>query len=209
MHTVFGTSGGIYPVNIASTTSEKVNMYISYSHISYVDYKMKVLDSVELPSGITRVNLESTPMNHRILDFIDDTFSVNISRFDLNEGISGWMNSTKQSTALNDAIPDITMDASTVVYQYLNTPVELKESRNIAFEVNFDDTGIDASTSYVNWKIYRADEISANRKLLFESYNPMLFLDYETPGTYDVEAIVYDKFGNSTSRLFKGAYKIV
>jgi hypothetical protein len=37
----------------------------------------------------------------------------------------------------------------------------------------------------------------------------MLFLDSETPGTYDVEAIVYDKFGNSTSRLFKGAYKIV
>jgi hypothetical protein len=208
VHTIFG-SGGIYPVNIASTTSEKVNMYISYSHISYVDYKMKVLDSVELPSGITRVNLESTPMNHRILDFIDDTFSVNISRFDLNEGISGWMNSTKMSTALRDSIPDITLDASSLVYQYLNTPVELKDTRNIAFEVNFDNTGIDASTSYVNWKIYKADDISANRKLLFESYNPMLFLDSETPGTYDVEAIVYDKFGNSTSRLFKGAYKIV
>lgn len=209
VHTVFGSSRGIYPVNITSSVSEKVNMYISYSHISYVDYKMKVLDSVELPTGITRVNIESTPMNHRILDFIDDTFSVNVSRFDINEGITNWMNSRKLSTSINDAVPAITDDASLMVYEYNNTPVELHEHRNVAFGVNFENTGIDASTSYVNWKVYKADEISANRKLLFESYNPMLFLDTQTPGIYDIEAIVYDKFGNSTSRLFKGAYKIV
>jgi hypothetical protein len=182
-------------------------MYIAHSHTAYVDYKMNVIDSKELPNGITRVNIESTPMNHRVLDFIDETFAVNISSFDINDGISSWMNSTRNSTSLYDVKPVIT-DAS--VYSYLNVPVELnRNSRNIAFEVDFTNTGIDKYTSYVNWRVYKTNQIDEAHSLLFESYNPILFLDIATPGIYDVEAIVYDKFGNSTSRLFKGAYKIV
>ena len=182
-------------------------MYIAYSHTAYVDYKMNVIDSKELHNGITRVNIESTPMNHRVLDFIDETFAVNTSNFDINDGISSWMNSTRNSTSLYDVKPAIT-DAS--VYSYLNIPVELnRNSRNIAFEVDFENTGINKSTSYVNWRVYKTNQIDETHSLLFESYNPMLFLDIATPGIYDVEAIVYDKFGNSTSRLFKGAYKIV
>ena len=208
VHTIIPNVPGIHEVNISSMVSEeKVNMYIAYSHTAYVDYKMNVLDSKELPNGITRVNIESTPMNHRILDFVDDTFAVNISSFDINDGISSWMNSTRNSTSLYDVKPAIT-DSS--VYSYLNVPVELnRNSRNIAFEVNFANTGIDENTSYVNWRVYKTNNIDETHSLLFESYNPILFLDIEIPGIYDVEAIVYDKFGNSTSRLFKGAYKIV
>lgn len=207
VHTIIPNKPGLYAVNIASTVSEKVNMYIAYSHTAYVDYKMNVIDSKELPNGITRVNIESTPMNHRVLDFIDETFAVNISSFDINDGISSWMNSTRNSTSLYDVKPVIT-DAS--VYSYLNVPVELnRNSRNIAFEVDFANTGIDKYTSYVNWRVYKTNQIDEAHSLLFESYNPILFLDIATPGIYDVEAIVYDKFGNSTTRLFKGAYKIV
>ena len=208
VHTIIPNVPGIHEVNISSMVSEeKVNMYIAYSHTAYVDYKMNVLDSKELPNGITRVNIESTPMNHRILDFVDDTFSVNVSNFDINNGISSWMNCTRNSTSLYDVKPAIT-DSS--VYSYLNVPVELnRNSRNIAFEVNFANTGIDENTSYVNWRVYKTNHIDETHSLLFESYNPILFLDIAIPGIYDVEAIVYDKFGNSTSRLFKGAYKIV
>ena len=207
VHTIIPNKQGIYAVNISSSVSEKVNMYIAYSHTAYVDYKMNVIDSKELPNGITRVNIESTPMNRRVLDFIDETFAVNTSNFDINDGISSWMNSTRNSTSLYDVKPAIT-DAS--VYSYLNIPVELnRKSRNIAFEVDFENTGINKNTSYVNWRVYKTNQIDETHSLLFESYNPMLFLDTATPGIYDVEAIVYDKFGNSISRLFKGAYKIV
>ena len=207
VHTIIPNIPGIYAVNIASTISEKVNMYIAYSHIGYVDYKMNVIDSKELPNGTTRVNIESTPMNHRILDFVDDTFSVNVSNFDINDGIASWMNSNRRSTSIYDVTPVIT-DAS--VYSYLNIPVELSgESRNIAFEVDFENTGIDKYSSYVKWKVYKTNQIDETHDLLFESYNPILFLDIDKPGIYNVEAIVYDKFGNSTTRLFKGAYKIV
>lgn len=207
VHTIIPNKPGIHPVNITSRISEKVNIYIAYSHTAYVDYKMNVIDSKELPNGITRVNIESTPMNHRVLDFIDDTFAINISNFDINDGISSWMNSTRNSTSLYDVKPVIT-DAS--VYSYLNVPIELnRNSRNIAFEVDFTNSGINKSTSYVNWRVYKTNQIDETRSLLFESYNPILFLDIATPGIYDIEAIVYDKFGNSTTRLFKGAYKIV
>ena len=209
VHTIIPNKPGIHAVKISSSVSvsEKVNMYIAYSHTAYVDYKMNVIDSKELPNGITRVNIESTPMNHRILDFIDDTFAINISNFDINDGIVSWMNSTRNSTSLYDAKPLIT---DTSVYSYLNVPVELnRNSRNIAFEVDFANTGIDKYTSYVNWRVYKTNKVDEERSLLFESYNPILFLDIEIPGIYDIEAIVYDKFGNSTSRLFKGAYKIV
>ena len=208
VHTIIPNVPGIHEVNIASMVSEeKVNMYIAYSHTAYVDYKMNVLDSKELPNGITRVNIESTPMNHRILDFVDDTFSVNVSHFDINDGIASWMNSNRHSTSIKDSTPVLTDES---VYSYLNIPIELSsEDRNIAFEVDFTNTGIDKNTSYVKWNVYKTNQIDETHHLLFESYNPILFLDIDKQGIYDIEAIVYDKFGNSISRLFKGAYKIV
>ena len=210
VHTIIPNVPGIHEVNIASMVSEeKVNMYIAYSHTAYVDYKMNVLDSKELPNGITRVNIESTPMNHRILDFVDDTFSVNVSNFDLNDGIASWMNSNRHSTSIKDSTPVLT-DKDKSVYSYLNIPIELSsENRNIAFEVDFTNTGIDKNSSYVKWNVYKTNQIDETHHLLFESYNPILFLDIDKQGIYDIEAIVYDKFGNSTTRLFKGAYKIV
>ena len=45
--------------------------------------------------------------------------------------------------------------------------------------------------------------------LLFESYNSALYLDSTEPGIYDVEMFVYDRYGNISKNMIKGAYTII
>ena len=62
---------------------------------------------------------------------------------------------------------------------------------------------------YVYWKIYKQNGQSNKSELLFESYNSALYLDSTEPGIYDVEMFVYDRYGNISKNMIKGAYTII
>lgn len=182
---------------------EKVNMYISYAHNAFVDYIMKAKSSTEKSDGTTDLEIDYTNLNCRKMEFIDDTFVMYSKDFDVNEGLAAWMNS-------NDNIPAI---VDQPIYSYTSengfVPVNIsKQQPNIVFAVNFEDLGIDEKESYVQWKIYRTIPTDNSRKYMFESYNKVLYLDYTENGIYDIEANVYDKYGNTVTKLFKGAYKV-
>lgn len=197
----------ILPVTIYAETSEKVNMYISYAHHSYVDYEMKVIDSIETPDGMTEVEIEYNTRHRRLFDFIDDTFSITSREFNIGEGMGAWMNSDRKSIKLNDSTPNI---CDNDVYRYdCGIVPELDKDHNlIAFSVNLADSGIDASTCTNYWKVYKRSPVLDKDILAFESFNPVLYLDYTDKGTYSIESFVFDKYGNTTSKLYKGIYKV-
>lgn len=187
---------------------EKVNMYISYAHNAFVDYIMKATDSSENSNGTTNLEIEYNNLNCRKMEFVDDTFVMSAKSFDTNEGLSAWMNTYKDSN--DNRIPAI---LKKTVYSYTSengfVPVNISEKEpNIVFEINFDELDIEEDESYVQWKIYKMIPTDNSRKFMFESYNKILYLDYAQPGIYDIEAIVYDKYGNTSAKLFKGAYKV-
>ncbi len=184
---------------------EKVNMYISYAHNAYVDYIMKAKDSFENPDGTTSLDIEYNNLNCRKMEFIDDTFVLNSKQFDINEGLSAWMNSGKDENTPAIVDEDIYSYTSENGFVPVNITSKLP---NIAFEINFDDLEINEDESYVQWKVYKMSPIDNSRKYMFESYNKILYLDYAQPGIYDIEAKVFDKYGNSSTKMFKGAYKV-
>lgn len=186
---------------------EKVNMYISYAHNAFVDYTMTANKSKENSNGTTDLSIDYNILNCRKMQFIDDTFVVYAKDFDINEGLAAWMN----SIVLNEqTVGEI---SKKTIYKYRSengfVPVKISpNSPNIAFSVNFEDMGIDFEESYVQWKVYRKLPTNNERKYMFESFNKVLYLDYVEPGIYDIEANVYDKYGNTATKVFKGAYKV-
>ena len=143
----------------------------------------------------------------KIADFLDDTFALTSNNFDIGEGLGAWMSYKRNTIKINDSTPDILNDT---IYEYENTSLTLTQDDHfIAFSVDLDGTGIDPETSYNYWKVYKKTKLDSESKFMFESFNPVLYLDYDEPGIYDIEAYVFDKFGNLTTKMFKGAYKII
>ena len=186
---------------------EKVNMYISYAHNAFVDYTMTANKSKENSNGTTDLSIDYNILNCRKMQFIDDTFVVYAKEFDINEGLAAWMN----STVLNEqTVGEI---SKKTIYKYRSengfVPIKISpDSPNVAFTVNFEDMGIDFEESYVQWKVYRKLPTNNEREYMFESFNKVLYLDYVEPGIYDIEANVFDKYGNTATKVFKGAYKV-
>lgn len=187
---------------------EKVNMYISYAHNAFVDYTMKANSATENANGTTDLQIDYNLLNCRKMQFIDDTFVMYSTDFDVNEGLAAWMDTASLDGSIGCAI------LKDVVYSYDSSngfiPVEISAAQpNVVFSVNFSDMGLDENESYVQWKIYRKLPTDNERQFMFESYNRVLYLDYTALGIYDIEANVYDKYGNTQKKVFKGAYKVV
>ena len=187
---------------------EKVNMYISYAHNIFVDYIMNAKTATENSNGTTDLDIDYNLLNCRKMQFIDDTFVMYANEFDINEGLAAWMNSSILDGSVYGAILD------NDVYKYTSengfVPVEISQnSPNVAFTINFEDMGLDFNESYVQWKVYRKLNTDNDRIFMFESYNKILYLDYTELGIYDIEANIYDKYGNTLTKMFKGAYKVV
>ena len=194
-----------YITRINVSQVEKTNIYISYAHHSYVDYPMKAVDFNEYPDGTSEVEIEQTFKNEKYMDFIDDTFSIMSKHFDMSEGVHNWMPSTRTGNTLDSVIPEISGSA---IYKYTDTPVELSQfSNNVVLDTVIDSSLMDASISYKFWRVFYNDGTNDTR-LLFESYNPTLFLSSDLKGIYDVEATIYDKYGNESTHLYKGAYTV-
>lgn len=202
-----------YPIYLLSSISdERVNMYISPTHHSYVDYKLLVNNSIiskdDNSTSVPMVNInikEKEYSTNRIMDFIDDSFGIKLSRFDINNGIAGWMNYIIEESASSEILtPDIVNDP---VYKFENTPLLLKNTNNVVLSpIYADDLNSELFTTY--WKIFRIDPISSQRTLYFESYNNSLYLDISKEGCYDIELTVYDELGNSITKTFNSAITI-
>lgn len=187
---------------------EKVNMYISYAHNAFVDYTMRANSATENANGTTDLQIDYNLLNCRKMQFIDDTFVLYSTDFDVNEGLAAWMN----TISLDGSICCAVLGNDVYSYESSNgfVPVEISSSTpNIVFAVNFSDMGLNEEESYVQWKIYRKLPTDNERQFMFESYNRVLYLDYTALGIYDIEANVYDKYGNTQKKIFKGAYKVV
>lgn len=204
VYSILPSGKTILPVTIHAETSERINMYISYAHHSYVDYPMQVIDSIENEDGTTEIEIEYNSLNRRLFDFIDDTFSITSREFNIGEGMGAWMNSTRKTIKLNDSIPDI---CNKPVYCYRNISPELSNNL-VAFGVDLTDTGIDGSTCTNYWKVYKRSSVLDKDVLAFESFNPVLYLDYTDKGVYSIESFVCDKYGNTASKYYKGIYKV-
>jgi hypothetical protein len=163
--------------------------------------------SKENSNGTTDLSIDYNILNCRKMQFIDDTFVVYAKEFDINEGLAAWMNSTVLDEQTVGEISKKT------IYKYRSengfVPIKISpDSPNVAFTVNFEDMGIDFEESYVQWKVYRKLPTNNEREYMFESFNKVLYLDYVEPGIYDIEANVFDKYGNTATKVFKGAYKV-
>lgn len=207
LYKLYGYTGVSSPfvISINATKIEKMNIYISYAHHGFVDYSMKALGFSETADGMTEIKIEETQRNRKLMDFIDDTFSISGRAFDIDAGVLHWMSGTKQDNTLNGGIPDISNSA---IYVRQNEFTEIdSENVNIVITSESTDGLIDRDTSYKYWKVYYNNG-DGNSKLLFESYNPMLYLAPKESGIYDIEATIYDRYGNESSHMYKGAFII-
>lgn len=111
----------------------------------------------------------------------------------------------------------------TSMKEYTKEPKQIilnSKNTNVAFSVDFDRlyNNIYGSTEYyagdsktestVFWRIYK-EKLDGTKQRLFESYNRVLFLDIDDKGTYDIEALVCDRYGNISSTYYNAVVKIV
>lgn len=218
---------------------ELVNVYISYAHNAYADYIIKAKDFVEKSDGYSEVYVDYTGVDMRKCDFIDDTFALSIRDYDTNVGMRAWMNRTPISqkqyipniliaTEVNEEGEefDIPFTETGVVdfplyksYMYSLTESSNKKPKqvifdskskntNVVFEVDYELSKINEEDAITYWKIYK-ENLNGTRQKLFESYNTLLYLDINDPGTYSIEALICDKYGNTSSTYYNAAIKII
>lgn len=200
-YAVMDNSDMYIPITIKNETiSERINMKMSYSNNMFVNHPMKISESMEDSFGITTLHIENSEKNQAYLDFIDNTYALTINKFDINEGLRGWMNYTQNNS--KTPIPKIVSKDSSI-YKSVNSSINVTQNNSyVCFAL--DDSV--SNTSYVYWKVYRMIDNLNDHKFMFESYNPYLYLDYNDKGIYDIEAYTYDKFGNLNKHTYKGAY---
>ena len=180
-----------------------MNIYISYAHHGFVDYSMKAADFNEYTDGTSNLEVEHTYKNSKYLDFIDDTFSIMSKSFDIDKGVYYWMPGRRTGNKISDVEPMIN---DLPIYMHSCSTVEVPVlNSNVVISSSVDTSLIDNKTSYKYWRVYKNDWDNSP-KLLFESYNPDLFLRSNDKGIYDVEATIYDNYGNESTHMFKGAY---
>lgn len=184
-----------------------VDMYMTYAHTAYVDYVLPANgNSVETPENIA-LQLDDTNFNRRYLRFIDSKFVLNIKDFDINEGIYSWMDIVNPAEAIHNTFGGTPEILSKPIYKYDNTtgnPTVTEDCPCIVYTIS----GNLPADSYIYWRIYQHGYTSNDKLYKFESYNKVLYLDATEPGIYDIEMNVYDKYGNVSKNLIKGAYKV-
>lgn len=185
--------------------SENIIMYMSYAHWAYADYVLTA-DKISFDNANNIINFENTTDNKKLLTFADSKFLVSVRNFNINEGIKQWMDFSDDDLEIDDPLkgsPKI-LDYTTIYKYDTENPVVSREEPYLVIMPK--DLPEDC---YVYWRIYKQISISEENKYLFESYNEVLYLDSNDPGIYDVEMIVYDKYGNISRNMIKGAYTVI
>ena len=197
----YDTSAGEYrQMETSEMTVSGFQIYISYAHHTFVDYVMR-------PAGISSDNSNNISIavqkNHRsghCLQFIDDTFIMDIKDFDKTDAYRYWDTGI---TVDDNRLPSV---CSQPIYEHTDIPVTVTKGQNIAiksFIKNTDDAGQTEYKRY--WKIYRSDSLSDSPEYKFTSFNETLYLTCADYGYYDIECFIYDKYGNTSQKYFKNA----
>ena len=196
-------NGAFFPIEIRKPKDSLVNMYISYAHHAFVDYTTKIMDVEETPDGRTKLSLDYNRKNRIFMDFVDDTFSLSMYDFDTERGMCGWMD---YDNTEEEEIPHIHKKP---VYSYETGKVDIPSSiPYISISPKLDSADVVGPLIY-KWRVYYAPHSDSERTLYLEAYNPVLFLDFDDKGVYDVELSVFDRYGNTATETYRGAYRIV
>lgn len=197
----YDASSGTYKqMESASKADTQFTIYISYAHHTFVDYVVKAEDAIENYNGTTDVDIEYNRRSGHIMQFVDDTFILDIKDFDTTRAFKFW----DTGEVRNDIREPSITDASVYKHQI---PLEISLGQNIAMELSLKNIDMNNSnneyTSY--WKIYKSNNLSDNPTYEFTSYNKILYLRGFERGYYDIEGFIYDKYGNTSSKYFKNA----
>lgn len=184
----------------AARADSQFTIYISYAHHTFVDYVVKAESAIENYNGTSEIDIEYTRRSGHVMQFVDDTFVLDIKDFDTSRAYKFWDTGVIRDDIKEPSITD------TSVYKH-QIPLEISLGQNIALELSLKNIDMNNSnneyTSY--WKVYKSNNLSDNPTYEFTSYNKILYLRGFEKGYYDIEGFVYDKYGNTSSKYFKNA----
>lgn len=187
--------------------NEDVNTYMTYSHTAYVDYAMQMKDKPIISGDEIHIDIPATRHNKWIFDYVDTKFVFSNRNFDTNNGIYSWMDIIDPRLARIEPFggkPIIAGDKP--IYKY-DKPTETPSLDQNNSLLVISPANITNEKLY--WKIWKRSTKGNERTLMFESYNPSLYLDMSDTGIYDVEMNVWDKLGNVSTNTIKGAFKVI
>lgn len=187
---------------------QNLNTFMTYSHTAYTDYVLETDSAGVKSKGDISLSFKGTNHNRWIMDYIDSKFVVTTREFDTNNGIYSWMDLTDPRDAHDNVFGGVPAISEKQIFKYSNPLDHPAMERNNSMIVITPKDNI-LSNNKIYWKIWRLSNISNERIFEFESYNPVLYLNVNTPGIYDIEMNVYDKFGNVSTNTIKGAFKVI
>lgn len=186
--------------------NENVNTYMTYSHTAYVDYVMAMEDNPTISEDDIHIDIPATRHNKWLFDYVDTKFVLSSRNFDTNNGIYSWMDIIDPKAARLEPFGGEPIITEEPIYKYdkpTDTPVlNQKDSLLIVAPV-------EVINEKMYWKIWKRSAKGNERTLMFESYNPSLYLDMSDTGIYDVEMNVWDKLGNVSTNTIRGAFKVI
>ena len=197
----YDSSAGEYrQMETSEMTVSGFQIYISYAHHTFVDYVMRPDGISSDDSNNISIAVQKKRRSGHCLQFIDDTFIMDIKDFDKTDAYRYWDTGI---TVDDNRLPSV---CSQPIYEHTDIPVTAAKGQNIAiksFIKNTDDAGQTEYKRY--WKIYRSDSLSDSPEYKFTSFNETLYLTCADYGYYDIECFVYDKYGNTSQKYFKNA----
>lgn len=196
-------NGAFMPVDIKKDKGTLTNMYISYAHHAFVDYTSRITSVEERSDGKTILGLEYNKKNRIFADFVDDTFTLSMYDFDTRKAMMGWMDYTEEGTS---DIPRI-YEAGTPVERIKGNVVVPADKPYVVIVPDAEIAEMKEPFTY-KWRVYYTPYSTDESNLLIEVYNPVLYLDFDDPGMYDVELTVFDGYGNASTQTYRGAYRI-
>ena len=185
----------------ASKADSDFTIYISYAHHTFVDYIVKASEIEEQPNGRTNIDIERTKRSGHIMQFVDDTFVLDVKDFDTTRSYKFWDDGYIENDVKVPSIYDSSIYKNKI-------PLEINLGDNVALELNikgFDINSVSDNEYNSYWKIYKSNALDNNPKYEFTSYNKILYLNGFEKGYYDIEGFIYDKYGNTSSKYFKNA----
>lgn len=168
--------------------NSKITIKVAPAHQAFVKYTMPAINSKEFDAGYNRIY---TSVN-KLYNYIDNTFSCNVSKFDNNNAFYMWSD-------------DISLyDTSIYIH---NAPITIpKFEKN---DIIIDVTPVDNNDVSTYWDVYEVNTLNGTRKLLFEVLNDKMYLTSFDNDLYDIVAHSYDKYGNMISVEHNGIIKTI
>lgn len=203
-----GTGGSEYARTRRIGQEQNINAFVTYAHTAYTDYILKSDKPGEILGNKILLSFENNVHNKWLMDYIDSKFVVTTRNFDTNNGIYSWMDLTDPKDAHNNVFGGIPLISEKSIYKYNTAVITKNIDADNSLLIITPENSI-PSNSKICWRIWQLSNISNNRILKFESYNPALYLDLAEPGIYDIEMNVYDKFGNASYNVVKNICKVI